>query len=264
MQVRRLALPMAAMLCTSAAMAHASVSATDVGFSCSQTHSIDDTDGLLVGCTGDMRVFGSGADSVLSSPGSLTLRATASLRLDDVRLVSPRIVLDALQVFVSSDVRLDASGTARPSTGTTGGQGVLSAGGDVRLGGGLDPNRLQVLNVGQEGRAGDVSLRVAFQAGGHISGSHFASGSLLSASSGQISVGHVADITGGVVGAFFGPGRDGGTVLITSPSVSPLRYAQPFVLSAPRVTSLVPEPGSWALAGCAGLVLMAVRRRQST
>ncbi len=194
MQVRRLTLAMAAMLFNSAAMAHASVSATDVGFSCSQTLSIDDTDGLLVGCTGDMRVFG----------------------------------------------------------------------GDERLGGRLDPNRLQVLNVGQEGRAGDVSLRVAFQATGHISGANFASGSLLSASSGQISPGHVADITGRVAGAFFGPGRDGGTVLITAPSVSPLRYAQPFVLSAPRVTSLVPEPGSSALAGCAGLVLMAVRRRQST
>lgn len=140
--------------------------------------------------------------------------------------------------------------------GSAAGQVTLGAGGNVWLGEGLDPNRIQA------DQAGNVTLTTNFQASGSISGSQFNPGG--------------APITtpgGSISGAFFGPaGTPSGLVDVThaigSPRDASPRYAAPFLVSTATVGAVtpVPEPSSWVLmlAGAVGLAgWVSVRARRS-
>lgn len=162
-----------------------------------------------------------------AAQASVILRAAPSVGLDDLRIIS------------------------------TGGQVALRAGGDVRLGTGLDPNRVQV------NQAGGLVMSVRFQASGAISASQLNPGSALPASS--------ASTGGSISGAFFGPaGASSGVIDVTlsgSSSSGSTRYAKPFLVpSAAGVVTPVPEPSSWVLmlagaTGLAGFVSVQARRR---
>lgn len=245
----------AALLLSGAAGAQASVN-PEIGFSCSDTLSINDMGGLQVGCSGDLRVFGSGPDSVLAHPGAIVLRASASLRLDDLRIVAPQITLDASQLLVGPGARLDATGHGTGQGGQSGPL-TLRVGGDVRLGSGLDPNRVTVATTAP----GSVVMSVGFQASASISGSRFSSNASQSA--------WPSPISGQVSGAFFGPaGAQSGVIDVTSHGLVGAsgggRYVAPFLLpkSANGTLSPVPEPSTWALL-LAGLGLMAFTRRRA-
>lgn len=157
---------------------------------------------------------------------SVTLRAATNQSLDDLRIAS---------------------------TGPADGQVTLRAGGDVRLGRDLDPNRVQVT------QAGDVVVSVGFRASGVVFGSQFSSGGTLSASTG-----------GSVSGAFFGHGgASSGLIDVTLSSgslSSGPRYAAPFLVTTAATGALtpVPEPSGWVLmlAGVTGLASL-VRVRAS-
>lgn len=237
----------AALLLSGAAGAQASVD-PEIGFSCSDTLSINDLGGLQVGCSGDLRVFGSGPDSVLAHPDAIVLRASASLRLEDLRIVAPQITLDASQLLVGPGARLDASGAGTGQGGQAGQSGPLTlrVGGDVRLGSGLDPNRVTVATTAP----GGVVMSVNF------SGVNFGSS-------------RIPPISGQVSGAFFGPvGTSSGVIDVTRPGLVGAsdadRYVTPFLLakSVTGTLSPVPEPSTWALL-LAGLGLMAFTRRRA-
>lgn len=164
-----------------------------------------------------------------AAQASVILRAAPSVRLDDLRIIS------------------------------TGGQVALRAGGDVRLGTGLDPNRVPV------DQAVGVVMSVGFQASGIISASQFTPpGGALSASS--------ASTGGSVSGTFFGPGGASSGLIDVTLSGSSLssgpRYAVPFLVSTATVGAVtpVPEPSSSVLmlAGAVGLAgWVSVRARRS-
>lgn len=243
----------AALLLSGAAGAQASGN-PEIGFSCSDTLSINDLGGLQVGCSGDLRVFGSGPDSVLAHPDAIVLRASASLRLDDLRIFAPQITLDASQLLVGPGARLDASGAGAGQGGQSGPL-TLRVGGDVRLGAGLDPNRVTVVTTAP----GSAVLSANFS--GAIFGSSFNSPINLSP--------RPAYISGQVSGAFFGSaGTSSGVIDVTGPSLVGAsgggRYVAPFLLSKPVTGALspVPEPSTWALL-LAGLGLMAFMRRRA-
>lgn len=151
---------------------------------------------------------------------SVTLRVASSMDSDDLRIAS------------------------------TVEQITLRSGGDVRLGAGLDPNRVQIAQAG-------VVMIVNFA--GISFGSQF---------------NEPGSTPGGSVsGAFFGPGRaPSGVADVTlssgslSSGSSP-RYAEPFLVSR-TVGALtpVPEPSNWALmlagaTGLAGFVRVRARHR---
>lgn len=157
---------------------------------------------------------------------SVTLRAATNQSLDDLRIAS---------------------------TGPADGQVTLRAGGDVRLGRDLNPNRVQVT------QAGSVVMTANFS--GVVFGSQFSSGGILSASAG-----------GSVSGAFFGHGGASPGLIDVTPSNSSLssgpRYAVPFLVTTAATGALtpVPEPSGWALmlagvTGLAGLLRVRARRR---
>lgn len=137
------------------------------------------------------------------------------------------------------------------SEGPADGQVTLRAGGDVRLGRDLDPNRVQVT------QAGGVVMTVNFS--GVVFGSQF--NHPLSASSG-----------GSVSGAFFGHGGTSSSLIDVTLSSGSLpsgpRYAVPFLVATASTGALtpVPEPTGWALmlagvTGLAGLVRVRACRR---
>ena len=142
MRTKSLALLGAASLLSSAAMATSSLTANNVGFTCSDTLSLNDVGGFVLGCVGDLQVQGSGADALLSDSTSITLRATSSLTLKDLRVVAPNIVLEAPQISVGTDVLLDG-----PS-GSSSGQVVLNTNAPLQLPAGVDPNRVAIRTGG--------------------------------------------------------------------------------------------------------------------
>lgn len=218
----------AALLLCAAASAQATIDATDVSLHCSDALSINDVDGLVVRCSGDLRVSGAGPDSVLRGARSVTLQAASDLRLDDLHIVSPRIVLDAPRVSLGNQARLDAS---HHPTGSDRGSIVLRTGGDLRLGAGLDPNRV---NVTVE-PGGSVVMAVNFS--GVVFGSMFQPGGNLSVASGFVG--------GSVSGVRFNAGTNVTGAALSAPS----RYIAPFLLAQASTASLspVPEPTTWAL-----------------
>lgn len=158
---------------------------------------------------------------------SVTLRAATNQSLDDLRIAS---------------------------TGPADGQVTLRAGGDVRLGRDLDPNRVQVP------QAGGVVMTANFS--GVVFGSQF--NHPLSTSS--------ASTGGSVSGAFFGHGGASPGLIDVTPSSGSLssgpRYAVPFLVTTAATGALtpVPEPSGWALmlagvTGLAGLLRVRARRR---
>lgn len=239
----------AALLLSGAAAAQASVG-PEISFSCSDTLSINDVGGLQVGCSGDLLVFGNGPDSVLAHPNAIVLRASASLRLEDLRIISPQITLDAPQLQVSQGVSLEASG---PSDGQSSAK-PLRVDGDVRLEAGQDPNRVARTMP----TPGGVVMSVNFS--GVIFGSSF--NSSINLSSGPSS------ISGQVSGAFFGTaGTSSGVIDLTRPGIVAASeagpYAAPFLPSKSVAGTLspVPEPSTSALL-LGGLGLMAFVRRR--
>lgn len=136
MRSRTLALLGAASLLSSAAMATSTLTTHNVGFSCSDTLSFNDAGGFSIGCSGDLLVQGAGDDAMLSHGTSITLSATASLTLKDLRIVAPSIVLEAPQITVDSDVALEG-----PS-GSSAGQVTLNTNLPLRPPAGVDPNRV--------------------------------------------------------------------------------------------------------------------------
>lgn len=138
MRSRTFALLGVASLLSSAAMATSTLTTDNIGFTCSDTLSLDDVGGFVVGCVGDLQVQGSGADALLSHGTSITLRATSSLTLKDLRVVAPSIVLEAPQITVSIGVFLDNP------VGSSNGQVVLNAHTALQLPAGIDPNRVTI------------------------------------------------------------------------------------------------------------------------
>lgn len=134
--------------------------------------------------------------------------------------------------------------------GSAAGQVTLGAGGNVWLGDGLDPNRVQ------RAQAGNVTLTVGFQASGSISGSQFNPGGTPITSPG-----------GSISGAFFGPAGTPSGLVDATRTTGGSRYATPFLVSTATAAPLtpVPEPSSWVLmlagaVGLAGWVSMRARR----
>lgn len=236
--------PLAAALLFSGATGSQASVGPEIGFSCSDTLSINDMGGLQVGCSGDLRVFGSGPDAVLAHPDAIVLRASASLRLDDLRIIAPQITLDAPQLQVGQGASLDASGHGTAQGGLSGPL-TLRVGGDVRLSARLDPNRVTVATTAP----GGVVMSVNF------SGVNFGSS-------------HIPSISGQVSGAFFGTaGTSSGVIDLTRPGIVAASeagpYAAPFLPSKSVAGTLspVPEPSTWALL-LGGLGLMAFVRRR--
>jgi len=142
MRSRTFAVLGVASLLSGAAMATSTLTTHNVGFSCTDTLSFNDAGGFVIGCSGDLLVQGAGGDALLSHGTSITLSATASLTLKDLRIVAPSIVLEAPQITVDSDVALEG-----PS-GSSSGQVTLNTNLPLRPPAGIDPNRVALRTGG--------------------------------------------------------------------------------------------------------------------
>ncbi len=149
----------AASLIGLSASAHAGLS-----FNCSESLTIDTTNGFVMHCTGQLNVFGQGAtdpDSVLTNSQFIRIEATKGLSLDQLTLAAPSIELySAQKVAFSTNTRLLADTVniqvQTPSTGTPSGGAVttgtppalqpISTRPDIALR--LDPNRNDALTWG--------------------------------------------------------------------------------------------------------------------
>lgn len=155
----------AASLLSSGAMATGGVNINNVDFTCSQALSISDTGGFVVGCVGDLQVQGNGADSLLSHGTSITLRASSSLTLKDLRVVAPNILIEAPRIDVMLGTALDSP------PGSTHGEVKLNThvnwGADNRV----DPNRIAVGNGGALSISPGAQIQVAADngSGGRLS-----------------------------------------------------------------------------------------------
>lgn len=144
-----------ASLVSSAAGATSTLQTNEVGFACSDVLSLTDEGGFVLGCSGDLRVQGSGDHALLSHGTSITLRASTSLTIEDLRILAPTIVLEAPQISLGTDVLLDA-----PS-GAGSGQVVLNTRGPLRPPAGVDPNRVTVGGGGTVSITPGADLRVS-------------------------------------------------------------------------------------------------------
>lgn len=225
----------AASLIGLSASAHAGLS-----FNCSESLTIDTTNGFVMHCTGQLDVFGQGAtdpDSVLTNSQFIRIEATQGLSLTKLTLDAPTIELFStrkvelsaeMRVFadtVNIQVKLDLPGTPSGVLAHTSGSTLTPQPIVIRpdTSQELDPNRFPPIG-------GSVNL-----------------GSGASVSQGGTTDPDVTFPSGQLVV------RDG-TSLITNGTMS----ANPlFVGPAPAV----PEPSTWALL-LGGLGLMAFVRRR--
>ncbi len=155
MRLKPIALFAAASLLSSGAMASGTVNISDVDFTCSQALSVNDTGGFVVGCVGDLQVQGNGANPLLSHGTSITLRATSSLTLKDLRVVAPSILLEAPRIDVMLGTSLDnprgsAQGEVKLNT-------HVNWGADNRV----DPNRIAFGNGGALSISPGAPIQVA-------------------------------------------------------------------------------------------------------
>lgn len=155
MRLTLIALFAAASLLSSGAMASGTVNISDVDFTCSQALSVNDTGGFVVGCVGDLQVQGNGANPLLSHGTSITLRATSSLTLKDLRVVAPSILLEAPRIDVMLGTSLDnprgsAQGEVKLNT-------HVNWGADNRV----DPNRIAFGNGGALSISPGAPIQVA-------------------------------------------------------------------------------------------------------
>ena len=148
------ALTVLSALAASPAFAANTLQAGNVGFSCSDVLSLTDEGGFVLGCQGDLKVEGSGDNALLSHGTSITLRASASLTLEDLRIVAPSIVLEAPQIAIGSDVVLG------DPAGSGSGLVVLNTAGPLRPPAGVDPNRV-TLGGGSLSISPGADLRVS-------------------------------------------------------------------------------------------------------
>lgn len=155
MRLTPIALFAAASLLSSGAMASGTVNISDVDFTCSQALSVNNTGGFVVGCVGDLQVQGNGANPLLSHGTSITLRATSSLTLKDLRVVAPSILLEAPRIDVMLGTSLDiprgsAQGEVKLNT-------HVNWGADNRV----DPNRIAFGNGGALSISPGAPIQVA-------------------------------------------------------------------------------------------------------
>lgn len=145
----------AASLLSSGAMATGTVNISDVDFTCSQVLFINDTGRFVVDCVGDLQVQGNGANPLLSHDTSITLRATSSLILKDLRVVAPSILIEAPRIDVMLGTSLDNP------PGSPNGEIQLNAsvnwGADNRV----DPNRIAFGNGGALSISPGAQIQVA-------------------------------------------------------------------------------------------------------
>lgn len=139
----------AASLIGLSASAHAGLS-----FNCSESLTIDTTNGFVMHCTGQLDVLGQGAtdpDSVLTNSQFIRIEASQGLTLDQLTLAAPSIELYSTQkVAFSTNTRLLADTVniqvQTPSTGTPPALQPISTRPDIALR--LDPNRNDALTWG--------------------------------------------------------------------------------------------------------------------
>jgi len=130
------------------ANAHAALS-----FNCSESLTIDTTDGFVMRCTGQLDVLGSGPtdpDSVLTNSRSILIEATQGLSIDRLTLAAPSIELRALQVTLGNELALNGDAVSIQAAGAVVGtppaQQPISTRTDIALR--LDPNRDDALTWG--------------------------------------------------------------------------------------------------------------------
>lgn len=161
MRLTPIALLAASSLLSSGAMATGTINISDVDFTCSQALSINDTGGFVVGCVGDLQVQGNGANPLLSHGTSITLRATSSLTLKDLRVVAPSILIEAPRIDVMLGTSLDNP------PGSTHGEVKLNThvrwDADIRV----DPNQIAFGNGGALSISPGAQIQVA--GGGGVS-----------------------------------------------------------------------------------------------
>lgn len=149
----------AASLIGLSASAHAGLS-----FNCSESLTVDTSNGFVMHCTGQLDVLGQGTtdpDSMLTNSQFIRIEATKGLSLDQLTLAAPSIELYSAQKVVFStnttliadtidiQVKTPSTGTPPGAVGTSGAPAVLQPIGtrpDIALR--LDPNRNDALTWG--------------------------------------------------------------------------------------------------------------------
>ncbi len=124
-----------------------------LSFNCSESLTVDTTDGFVMRCTGQLDVFGQGAadpDSVLTNSRSILIEATQGLSIDRLSLAAPSIELRALQVTLGNELALSGDSVSIQAAGSVvGAPPALQPIGtrpDIALR--LDPNRNDALTWG--------------------------------------------------------------------------------------------------------------------
>lgn len=138
----------AASLIGLSANAHAALS-----FNCSESLTIDTTNGFVMHCSGQLDVFGQGAtdpDSVLINSQGIRLEATLGLTIDRLTLAAPSIELHAPKVQLGTELALRGDSidiqASEAFAGTPPALQPIGTRPDIALR--LDPNRDDALTWG--------------------------------------------------------------------------------------------------------------------
>lgn len=147
-----------------------------LSFNCSESLTVDTSNGFVMHCTGQLDVLGQGAtdpDSVLTNSQFIRIEATKGLSLDQLTLAAPSIELYSAQKVAFSanttliadtidiQVKTPSTGTPSGATGTSGAPAVLQpivTRPDIALR--LDPNRDDALTWGTVDIRSGVDLTV--------------------------------------------------------------------------------------------------------